>query len=231
MNYFWEVALIADDCGVPRESLRLRPAKSYSPYIEASFVDLNQTSVQNEGTIEGNPLLRFTPVFSRILDINTLGLEKTRELFFDVVMQYMIQLDLRQGLCHEEYYLRFILQDFMQGACGVKYMDVLDQFDHVQIRQLLCSCLQLFHCGYSLSIFRRAIRAAYPDSLVYSSNDAPRELLIYIGMKDTEIERKKVQFLLDVYLPINYKTYLFWEHHFGIVDVDVTMELDEMVLF
>lgn len=34
-----------------------------------------------------------------------------------------------------------------------------------------------------------------------------------------------------MFLPINYHVFLFWEHHFGIIDVEETMMVDEMVLF
>lgn len=34
-----------------------------------------------------------------------------------------------------------------------------------------------------------------------------------------------------MFLPIYYHVFIFWEHHFGIIDVEETMELDHMVLF
>lgn len=240
MNYFWEVALRADDLAIPRERLRYIPAKSCSPYIEVSFVDLNEDSLQGR-EIEGNPLYRFTAVFGKIFDANLerkgdgepdeYGMRAVRETFFNAVMQYMIQLDLRQGLCHQEYYLRFILRDFLDGICGKINAIRIDQFDHTALRRILCCVLDLYRCGFSLALFRRAMRAVYPNSLVYASNDRPHELLAYIGMKETEKEQMKINFLQEVFLPINYTVHLFWEHHFGIVDVDVTMKLDEMVLF
>ena len=56
-------------------------------------------------------------------------------------------------------------------------------------------------------------------------------MLVYIGQKETEKERERVEFLRDMFLPVHYQVYLFWEHHFGIIGVEETMELDEMVLF
>ena len=62
------------------------------------------------------------------------------------------------------------------------------------------------------------VRAAIPQ-------DHPDQVVL------TGCEQQKVDFLINVFLPLNFTTHLFWERHFGIVDVDVTMELDEMVLF
>ena len=71
----------------------------------------------------------------------------------------------------------------------------------------------------------------YPDSLVYASNETARQVLVYVGVKEEERERQRLEFLRDMFLPINYHVFLFWEHHFGIIDVEETMMVDEMVLF
>lgn len=108
MNYLWEVALKADDCQTLRENLCYVPAKSCSPYIEASFVNLNQAVIEDL-RVEANPLYRFAHIFAAIFDVNEHVSMKTRLALFDICMQYIIQIDLRQGLSKSEYYLRFFL--------------------------------------------------------------------------------------------------------------------------
>lgn len=230
MNYLWEVALRSDDYEIPRESLRYVPAKSCSPYIEASFVDLN-TLVPEEHEIEANPLYRFATVFGTLFDINLTACPKTRAMFFDVCMQYIIQIDLRQGLSTSEYYLRFILRDILGGVYGVRAAQAVRLFTPKELRSVLTCMLTLYRCSVSVTLFRRIMRALYPESLVYLNNDLFREILIYIGVKETKDEREKIEFILSIFLQVNYTTHLFWEHHFGIIDVEETMLLDEMVLF
>lgn len=230
MNYLWEVALRADDAAIPRESLRYVPAAICSPYIEVSFADLNQAQL-DERLIEANPLYRFTDIFAKIFDINLGQSPKLRRLFFHICMQYFIQADLRQGLSKSEYYLRFILRDLLRGACGPAMARAMRLFTPTEQRRLLGCMLTRYRCDCSIILFRQAMRAAYPDALVYASNDNYREILLYIGKKDTPEERARVECILDTFLPINYVTHLFWEHHFGIIDIEVTMMLDEMVLF
>ena len=71
----------------------------------------------------------------------------------------------------------------------------------------------------------------YQDSFVYVSNEAARQILIYVGEKETDGERERLVFLQDMFLPIDHQVYLFWEHHFGIIGVEETMVVDEVVLF
>lgn len=230
MNYLWEVALRSDDCEIPRENLRYIPAKSCSPYMEVSFVDLN-TQVPDEREIEANPLYRFAAVFGTLFDINLTACPKTRAVLFDICMQYIIQIDLRQGLTKSEYYLRYILKDILNGVYGVEAAQAISLFTPKERRSILTCMLTLYRCSVSVTLFRKVMRALYPESIVYVNNDLFREILIYIGIKETVDERKKIDFILSVFLQVNYTTHLFWEHHFGIIDVEETMLLDDMVLF
>ncbi len=229
MNYAWEAALAADRCGIPREEIRYVAVRNGSPYTEVTQEMFNSQSGRRR--VEVNPLYRFTKEFSSIFDINQNGLEKTKELFFDIFMQYMVQLDLREGLTRQEYALRFLLKDLLEGVCGSQAAAVVEHFEKEKLRRLLRLILKLYQCGSSVCLFKEVMRCMYPDSLVYASNEAVRQVLVYVGAKEEKEVRERLDFLRDMFLPLNYEVFLFWEHHFGIIDVEETMEMDEMVLF
>lgn len=230
MNYAWEAALAADRAGVPRESIAYRPVRNGSPYAEVVLENLNSRTIEGN-VVEVNPLYRFAEEFSAVFDCNVEGYEKTRELLFDITMHYMVQADLRQGLSRQEYALRFLAKDLLDGICGREAAEAILAFGKGKLRRLLCFIWKLYHCGSSVSLFRDVMQYLYPGSLVYASNEAARELLVYVGKKETGEERKRLEFVQDMFLPINFQVFLFWDRHFGIMDVDETMVLDEMVLF
>ena len=192
--------------------------------------NINQKKLE-EPLVEVNPLYRFAYIFSEMFSKNLEGYEQTREKFFEIAMQYMVQLDLRQGMDKQEYRLCFLLEDILNGVYGVEAAQAIRWFEKEKLRQLLRLVLDLYECGSSIYLFRKVMRYLYPDSLVYANNEDARQLLIYVGKKETEAEQKKLAFLQGTFLPINYEVFLFWEHHFGIIDVEETMELDNMVLF
>lgn len=230
MNYAWEAALAADRMGISRETMRYIPIQSGSPYAEVVLKDING-SILEDMNVEINPLYRFSKEFAAIFDINQEEYEKTRILLFDIYLQYMVQLDLRQGLSRQEYMLRFFLGDLLKGACGPKAAEALNRFKKEDLRQLLFLIKRLYQNGSSLFLFREAIRCIYPKSLIYANNENTWQILVYVGKKQNREEQIKLEFLQEMFLPINYQIYLFWEHHFGIIDVDETMVMDEMVLF
>lgn len=230
MNYIWAAALAADRSGIPRENLCFIPVRDGSPYTELVLENINQVEL-NDVRVEVNPLYRFSKEFSAILDINLQDYEKTRKAMFNTFMHYMVQLDLRQGLSRQEYALRFLLRDLLSGICGSQAIQVIENFDQTKLHRLLHLVYKLYQCGSSVYLFREVMRCQYPDSLSYVNNESVRQILIYVGMRETESERENLGFLVDMFLPVNYEVFVFWDGHFGIIGIDETMELDEMVLF
>lgn len=230
MNYIWEAALAADRAKTAREKITYKPVQNGSPYAEVVLENLNSRELEN-AEVEVNPLYRFAGEFSALLDVNIKEYEQTRNLLFDIVMHYMVQADLRQGLSRQEYALRFLLKDILGGVCGAQASTVVKSFPMEKLRILLLLILKLYQCGSSVYLFREIMRHIYPDSMIYASNETDRQVLAYIGTKETDEERARLEFLRDMFLPVDFHVFLFWEHHFGIIDVDETMRLDEVVLF
>ena len=230
MNYAWEVVLQAEQNHRSRDELRFVEAQTPSPYVEVSLVDLNLKAPE-ENRIEINPLYRFEDVFGRLFDRNVEGLEEIREIFFDVCMHYLVQLDLRQGLSKEDYYCSLLARDLNQGNYGSKAKERFAFFCKSEQREVLRSLLQLFRTGSYLEEFRKVITRLYPHAILYENNETAQELLVYLGVKETTEEREKAAFLIEAFLTLQETVYVFYENHFGIIDVDETMGLDEMVIF
>lgn len=193
MNYVWEAALQADAERIPREKIRYVPVDNGSPYTEIVRELINEKSL-GEPEVLINPLYRFADVCSDIFSKNLEGFEQTREIFFRVLMQYMVQLDLRQGLDKQEYDLCFLIKDILQGVFGKDAAFIIRSFEKEKLRQLLRLILKLYQCGSSVYLFREVMRYLYPDSLVYASNEDVRQILIYVGRKETETEQKSWSF-------------------------------------
>ncbi len=229
MNFAWEAMLAADRCGLQREEIRFVPGRNGSPYAEVILENLNSSRLE-QPVVEINPLYRFAAEFASVFDVNLTGLEKTREIFFDIFIHYISTLDLRTGLSRQEYYLRFLLEDILDNVYGEEMAEAIRHTKKDKLRPILRLIIRLYQCGGSIDLFRDVMRLMYPGSIVYINNEKARQVLIYIGIKETEAERNKICFLCDTFLEVNYETLLFWEHHFGIIGVDNTMLLDEMVL-
>ena len=230
MNLAWEVILRAMEQGIDPHTLQFRPALDGSPYLETSFIDVNLREV-TDPVAELNPLYRFSNVFGPLLDRNEDRYPQLRELAFDVFFHYQSQLDLRQGLTKSEYYIRALLKDILSGTYGSESARVIRLFTSAETKRVLYGMLTLFRCGTSMELFRHVVRSIYPRSIVYRNNDSYREILLYLPQEKNDADAQKLDFLMHMFLDLNYTVYTFWKHHFGVIDLEKTLEFDEMLLF
>lgn len=230
MNYTWEAVLAADKQNIDREKLRFRPVGDGSPYTEIIRENLNESGLE-QVEIGVNPLYRFSGEFEELFNPNINGMEKVREIFFDISMHYFSLLDLRQGMDKQEYAITFLFREILAGIYGEEAREAIKHIPKDKLRHLLRLILKLYRCGTSVQLFREVMRYLYPDSFVYVQQEEIERILIYIGTRKTHKEEQKMDFLQSVFLPMSTQIFLFWEYHFGIIDIEETMELDNMVLF
>lgn len=229
MNYVWETLLAAEDSGIAREELRFLPAREPSPYMEVSFTDINTVSPET-AQIEVNPLYRFDSIFSEIFAPDVQEYQDTRRIFLDVVIRYMAETDLLSGLHRQEYFFWFLKEEMLKGAFGQKASEAFGLFDDKEQRRIITSLLGLYRSAHYKELLLGLIKALYENAVVYEGRDRAETMFIYIGKKETEAEKKKIRFLTDTFLPLNEEVEIFYDKHFGILDVEETMGLDKILL-
>ena len=229
MNYLWEVLLNANEQNFPREKIRFEQTRVPSPYMEIAFEELNRQDL-DETPIAVNSYFRFSAIFSDLLD----GMDEYpefRDTLYDILMHYLAELNIREGLCKSEYYGRFLTDDVRSGKFGEQFKEVFATFERKH-RRFVTECLvRLYGLGASITLFRSVMRQIYPRSITYVDSAERSELLLYIGKKETPQLRRQVEFLVSLFVPFDYEVHLFWDMHFGIISVDETMVLDEFVIY
>ncbi len=230
MNYAWEAVLQAEKHGRDRDNIRFVEASDPSPYIEVSVMDLNQESPE-EDRVEINPLYRLGDVLGRLFDRNIEGYASLRDVFFDVCMHQIVRTDLREGLAKEDFYHSLIIHDIEKGRYGQTAHRRFSFFHKEEQKHIARSYLQLLKTGNYPEEFRRVMLRLYPKVFIYENNETAYELLVYLGVEESGEERERTAFLREMFLPMQETVHWFYAHHFGIIGVDETMVVDEMVIF
>lgn len=229
MNYVWEAVLQAEKHGRDRDRLQFVQASDPSPYIEVSVIDLNQESPE-EDRVEINPLYRVGDVLGQLFDCNIEGYASLRDVFFDACMHYIVRLDLREGLSKEDFYHSLIIHDIEEGIYGQAAQYRFSLFSKAEKKIISRSYLQLLQTGNYSEEFRKVMLRLYPQVFIYENNETAYELLVYLGIEDSEKERERTAFLREMFLPLQETVHWFYGHHFGIIGVDETMIVDEMMI-
>jgi len=230
MNYMWEALLHGDFCGVSRDEIRFIPAKGTNPYRELIPNYVNVKPNVNL-PIEVNALYRYAQILESLIDASISGRVEFRSELFNMIAHFLSDLDLREGLCHTEYHAKFLRTCILEGLFSSKNAEAIGQFSTQQRRLVLTSLLKRYTAGTSTQLFAKLLRNLYPNSITYFDSYRKRELLIFIGKKRTEKLALQASLLCDIFVPIDYEVKMFWDMHFGLIGIDETMEIGQIMMY
>ena len=230
MSYIWNCLLKAEEMGIDKNKIEFVNAEICSPYMEVSFEDLNTKVLPEDNKIEVNIYYRFYEIFKELFDINYEEDKEIRNVLLDIILHFLGELDLKSGISKKELYKKFILQDIKNKVFGENLANNINAFNKRELDSVLDGILTLYTTGTSLYLFRKVLTSVFKDSSIYVSKDNVKKIYIYLAEKRDSLKISKIQGIIDTFLPINNETLIFWDKHFGIVGVDSTMIIDNMIM-
>ncbi|MCX7746234.1 MAG: iron-dependent peroxidase [Clostridia bacterium] len=229
MNYVWDLIIKAGQTGIPKKNIKFTVAESYSPYMELSHESINFSKIDQE--VEINPYYRFYEIFKDMFNINHVDDVEFRNTLFDIAVHFLTEIDIRQGMSKKEYYIKFILKELGDGVLGPKVKESLEILNEEDKNILAENILRLFITGEMLYLLKDTVRRIFKKSKIYANYETMDELLFFIDYKRTEVNEAKFQLIKDIFLPIRFRTEVYWEDHFGIIGVEETMMVDSIALY
>ena len=235
MNFIWDIALQAERDGFPLDDLFFQPEEKPGPYYEQSFKCLNQSHVQ-EARVEINPLLRFSEIFQYLLHPDVFYyLEEESQQFilyaFDAIVHVLVEVDLCHGMTRREFYVRQIRRELRDGVFGREAQEACRTLTKEQQLAVADELLNVMRMGTNLFSFCHIMRQLFPGCFIYQVRKHPQILYVYLDReRDVSLE-KRWNLLRDTFLPMDMEVRVFWEMHFGILGVDVTMQSDAIAIF
>ena len=230
MNYLWEVMLQVRKQGVPENSIRYQMPREFSAYMELSAPCLNQEAIEEGTVVEINPYYRFYNIFKDFFRPDLAEFPKLRENLFHLIFHMLAQNDALSGMSREEYHKKLLYQDLMDVAFGADAKEAVALFDRDEREFILSGLLKQYETGSSLDMFKDMMEALIPNNIVYHSNQNSYEILVYIGRKKDKCLVDKMKFLIKMFVELPYHVEIYYEYHFGIMGIEETMSMDEIIL-
>ncbi|MDR1321898.1 MAG: hypothetical protein LBK56_10805 [Gracilibacteraceae bacterium] len=231
MIYLWEAILAAAERGMSLSELEFIPASAVSPYTEVVLPDINGEPAPGV-PIEINPYFRFSQVFSALL---AGGLPAKRPEFFAALFDMMLHvlgwIDIRSGMSRaeiEKMLLREQLERGDFGKCGRNFTSLFCKRERDIVLTGLRSVCRM---GMSLALFTAVLKQVYPYAGCYLDVEEERRLLVYLACPQDKTEEKRIDFLRAAFVPLDIRVTVFWQRHFGIIDVGETMEIGEIMSY
>lgn len=145
MNYVWDLLMRAREQELDVNSFRFVPAVSYSPYMELSLTELNTSEL--EQVVEINPYYRFYSIFRDLFPPDAEEYLELRESLFDIMIHFLAETDLYQGMNRREYHIRFVQRDIGNGIFGPKVRESFAQLNRDEQDAIAEGLLRLYETG------------------------------------------------------------------------------------
>ena len=231
MRELWEVVLEAKKEQIPLKDLRFVHEGKGSAYIELSLPFMNQEELQGEKVIGVNTYCRFYSIFKHMYQKKKKEFPYLRNSLTNLILHLLAENDARRGMTKEEYYKKLLIRDIQSGVFGKEAIQVFDHMEKEEQDKLMSGWLRSYRTGSSLAIFIDMVHSLIDNSIVYHNNDFPEELLVYTSSRKTDELEQRLQFLIELFLDIQYRVEIYYEYHFGIIGMEDTMQIDEIALY
>lgn len=230
MNFMWDIVLRAQQQGIGEKDLFFTQAQDYSPFYEQAFSCINETQVRSN-TIELNLLFRFAEIFQEILSEDAGEMPDLNRYLTDVSLHTILYMELRHGVRKRDIYIARLLRELRQGIYweeAAEHLGAVPRKDWNRVAALLLGQIQT---GSSLKIFCRGLLIVYPGAVLYQVRKEKKKLLLYLKEDQTQENEEKLHLIRDLFLPIGYDLRVFWKYHFGIIEVEDAMRMDEIAIY
>lgn len=148
------------------------------------------------------------------------------------VINYLQELDFVSGTTVIDVICEKILEDIEKGVLGIdlkKYFLFLSREEQEYVALLIYN--EKINNVNCMKNFKLGIKYFFIDSLIYRQKSEKNKIIVYINKPKNKVNIAKIKTLELLFLEFEMKLKVFWENHFGVVNVDETVKIDEIAVF
>ena len=206
MSYIWE-----DYCS---EKI-FRTGKKISPYMEIAE--------NNHVLCEVNPLIRFSEIFS---DSDVLS---ENEALANMIFHYLAMTDMLSGINESQIKVNWLEKEILKGSFGEKLKDNWNMIQPKHQEILLYTLLHRLETQQIENEFFNACKKLFEStSLIYEKNTDT--YYFYISEDKTEYNEMLLDTAVMMFWDIQYRLEIIWKNHYGIIDSDDTMKIQNIYI-
>ncbi|MBD5465864.1 MAG: hypothetical protein HDR22_08620 [Lachnospiraceae bacterium] len=222
MNKIWEFMY------ENQEKIRYQQTEYFSPYYEVSQESIKETGEQTY-QVSFNSFYRYEKVFESLFDINMK--EESRTLLFDCILHYLVCEEFKLGITGDEYNIRQCFTAIEQGTYGEAVQDMFRGLSKEKKHFIARTLYKQSRLHASVYLFARTVTGILDNCVVYRNKIQPTVILVYIQEKNISSQQKILLALEELFLPLNYTMRIFQEKHFGVIEAEQTLEMDQIEIF
>ncbi|MBD5135745.1 MAG: hypothetical protein HDT39_07270 [Lachnospiraceae bacterium] len=231
MNYMWDTLILAKRKNIDIENIYFRLAEIYSPYLELAMKYINFSIDENTTELDVNPFYRFGYIFNRMFMPDDDESQELREELLNCMLHFIYNIDIYTGMNTHEFMRMFIRSDIENGYFGEEMKESWSLFSLTEQEVVTTQMIDMYKTGSGAEVLRKAILGVFNNGYVYFNKILKDEILIFAGIREKDIYRRKMEFLIEMFMPLDFKYRIYWSKHFGIIGSEELMKEDAIVLY
>ena len=159
-------------------------------------------------------------------------LKKFKKNIENNAINYLQELDFVSGTTVIDVICEKISEDIKKGILGIslkKYFLLLNSEEQQYIALLIYN--EKINNVNCMKNFRLGIKYFFIDSLIYRQRSEKNKIIVYINKPKNRSNIAKIKTLELLFLELGMELKVFWQNHFGVVNVDETVKIDEIAVF
>ena len=148
------------------------------------------------------------------------------------VINYLRELDFISGTTVIDVICEKISKEIKNEVLGKKlkkYFFQLNREEQEYISLLVYNQqINSVNCMKNLKI---GVQYFFYDSIIYKEKNQKNKIIIYINKEKNKLNIGKIKILELLFLELGLNLKVFWKNHFGVVNVDETVKIDEIAVF
>lgn len=220
MEYIWETYIKKE------YQVKFKQAEIFSPYYEIANSDYIS---RKDGIVEINGLYRFATIFQPLLDLKEMN-ASVREALYDLIAHLLANVDVYQGINHQEGRIRKIQKQIEQGEYGIKAKGLFHGLDDKRKYEIANAMLLQQKSGESVYLYAVVLTQLLNTGIVYKNKENKKELLFYAGQPKDKLMEEILELSKELFLPLGYEIRVFYENHFGLLGSSQSLHYERLEL-
>lgn len=221
--------------GTP-ETVEFKVSEEISPYFEMNEDIINQD--MSKKILEVNPYLRFFDIFYHLSEINinkdklNLKCLLFKDDFENKALLYLRKLDFIKGTTVLDLYCEKLISEMEKGIYGgnlKKYIQEISEKDREIIA--LGIVKRIFYEYEEFKILKIIINNFFKDNIIYRNLDNENKIILYLNYKRNKQNMYRMKIVKELFLPLGFKLKIYWNNHFGIINLDEVFKIEKMGVF
>ncbi|BBM45262.1 hypothetical protein [Leptotrichia trevisanii] len=159
-------------------------------------------------------------------------LKKFKKNIENNAINYLQELDFVSGTTVIDVICEKISEDIKKETLGInlkRHFSILNREEQGYVALLIYN--EKINGVNCMKNFKLGIKYFFLDSLIYRQKSKKNKIIVYINKPKNKVNVAKIKTLELLFLEFGMELKVFWKNHFGVVNVDETVKIDEIAVF